>query len=145
MAYSLDVIGTFKTFVASLVGKVAALANVDQARKRSDGPSMEFRGKKNVFLDRKERRRPSCCKKRKWINAAASYTVKSLNSRGAAETDRVLRTPERPATCSAKLDPNKPSKSVWSGIQLLEIPFNFYLFIRKLKEFKYCCFSNVIL
>jgi hypothetical protein len=43
MTYSLDVIGTFRTFVASAVGKVAAVANIDQVRKRSDGPSMEFR------------------------------------------------------------------------------------------------------
>lgn len=44
MTYNLDVIGTFKTFVASVDGKVAALANIDQARKRSGSPSMEFRG-----------------------------------------------------------------------------------------------------
>ena len=58
MTYSLDVIGTFKTFVAfTVLGQGAALANIDKARKRSDGPSMimEFGGwgeEMNVFLDR---------------------------------------------------------------------------------------------
>ena len=60
MTYSVDLIGTFKTFVAALMGKVAALTNIDhwQARKRSDSPSMEIRGgEMSVFLDRRERRR----------------------------------------------------------------------------------------
>jgi fumarate reductase subunit C len=42
LTYSCDVIGTLKTFVVSSIDKVAALANNDQARKRSDSPSMEF-------------------------------------------------------------------------------------------------------
>jgi hypothetical protein len=46
MTYSLDVIGTFKTSAASPVGKVA---NIDQARKRSDSLGMEFREKRMCF------------------------------------------------------------------------------------------------
>ena len=81
--------------MVSLVDKVAALANTDQARKRSDSPSMEFRGKMIVLLDRRERRRRCCM-----CHPASSLYL--INVRGAAhwhsETPQPLRTPESPGS-----------------------------------------------